>query len=108
MARYTTLLTLPTRQPALPDLIVRTLEGCGLVMVYSATDYMMAKERPSQVSLTQLATVEVLINSAHQLQLVVKNEQLPLQIDNHCKATFETVSGALLEAIACDAQPSFR
>lgn len=107
MARYTTILPLSTQHPDLCDCIARTLEGCGLVMVYSTSDYMMAKERPDRVSLAQLATIEVLINSDHQLQLVVKNEQLPLQADNHCKATFETVSGALLERVSGSSKLSF-
>ncbi|MFM7528181.1 MAG: hypothetical protein ACKO63_06765 [Nodosilinea sp.] len=108
MARYTALLTLPTHHPDLSDRIARTLEGCGLVMVYSASDYMMAKEKTDQVSLSQLATVEVLINSDDQLQLVVKNEQLPLRVDNHCKATFEIVSDALLEGVSGGSTLSFR
>jgi hypothetical protein len=108
MARYTTLLSLPTHSPDLCDRIVCTLEGCGLVMVYSTSDYIMAKEKPEQVSLAELATVEVLVTSAQQLQLVVKNEQLPLQVNNHCKVTFETVSGALLEEVAGDSKRCFR
>jgi len=109
MARYTTLLALPTQHPDLCDRIARTLEGCGLVMVYSTSDYIMAKENPEQVSLKELATVEVLlVTSAQQLQLVVKNEQLPLQADNHCKVTFETVSSALLERVSGNSKPSLR
>ena len=108
MARYTTLLTLPTQHPDLCDRIARTLEGCGLVMVYSTSDYIMAKERLDRVSLAELTTVEVLVTSAQQLQLVVKNEQLPLQADNHCKVTFETVSGALLERVSVNSKPSLR
>ncbi|MEB3314543.1 MAG: hypothetical protein VKL98_10390 [Cyanobacteriota bacterium] len=96
MARYAALLTLPAHHQALPDRIARTLEDCGLVMIYATSDYVMAKERPDQVSLAQLATIEVLINSTSQVELVVKNEQLPLQTNNHCRVMFETISGALL------------
>ena len=99
MARYTTLLPLSTQHPDLCDRIARTLEGCGLTMVHSTANYLMAQERPDRVSLNQLTTVEVLINSDDRLQLVVKNGQLPLQANNHCKATFETVSDALLEGV---------
>ena len=99
MARYTTLLALPTQHPDLCDRIALTLEGCGLTMVHSTPDYLIAQERSDRVSLAQLTTVEVLINSDDRLQLVVKNEQLPLQAHNHCKAIFETVSDALLERV---------
>jgi len=69
-------------------------------MVHSTADYLMAQERSDRISLAQLTTVEVLINSDDRLQLVVKNEQLPLKANNHCKAIFETVSGALLEGVS--------
>jgi len=103
MARYTHLLTLPepTLDPGLGDAIVRTLEACGLSMVYANKDYFVAKEKPGQVTFSQLTTVEVMIilpNSmaeATKLNLVVKNEELPLQRNNHCQRVFETVSQAM-------------
>lgn len=103
MARYTHLLTLPelTVAPGLGAAIVRTLEACGLSMVYANKDYFVAKEKPGQVTFSQLATVEVMIilpNSmaeATKLNLVVKNEELPLQRNNHCQRVFETVSQAM-------------
>lgn len=103
MARYTHLLTLPepTLSPGLGDAIVRTLEACGLSMVYANKDYFVAKEKPGQVTFSQLTTVEVMIilpNSmaeATKLNLVVKNEELPLQRNNHCQRVFETVSQAM-------------
>ncbi|MEO0867217.1 MAG: hypothetical protein AAFY17_01985 [Cyanobacteria bacterium J06642_11] len=105
MARYTNLFVsvLPAcnLREALPDV----LQSCGLHMVYQDGDYMMAKERPGRVSYSQLATVEVLIGSAETVEpitrknatvnLVVKNEELPLQTNNHCHKVFQLVNQAL-------------
>jgi len=57
----------------------------------------MAREIPGQVSYTKLVTVEVLIDKTtateteHATNLVIKNEELPLQFDNHCQM-FELVN----------------
>ena len=67
---------------------------------------MMAKERPGLVSYSQLATVEVLIgstdetelvtqNPAATVNLVVKNEELPLKVNNHCHRVFQQVNQAI-------------
>ncbi|HIK43675.1 MAG TPA: hypothetical protein IGR64_02190 [Leptolyngbyaceae cyanobacterium M65_K2018_010] len=70
-------------------------------MVYVKDDYFVAKEKPGQVSLSQLTTIEVIISPPNQdfqwakLNLVVKNEELPLQQDNHCQRVFDAVSQAI-------------
>ncbi len=68
---------------------------------------MMAKERPGMVSYSQLATVEVLIGSTEAttkqvakestatVNLVVKNEELPLKTNNHCHKVFQLVNQAI-------------
>ncbi|MBT9311528.1 hypothetical protein [Leptothoe kymatousa] len=107
MARYTNLFVsvIPARnlRESLPDV----LQSCGLHMVYQDGDYMMAKERPGMVSYSQLATVEVLIGSADidqpvaqqdptaTVNLVVKNEELPLKTNNHCHKIFQLVNQAI-------------
>lgn len=103
MARYTNLL--PISEPAMPQSlgasIVQTLENCGLSMVYANKDYFVAKEKPGQVGLAQLTTIEVMINQptsmaeTTRINLVVKNEELPLQQNNHCQRVFEAVSQAI-------------
>ncbi|MEB3289744.1 MAG: hypothetical protein VKI82_07505 [Leptolyngbya sp.] len=103
MARYTHLLTLsePTMASDLEDSIVRTLEGCGLSMVYANKDYFVAKEKPGQVTFSQLTTIEVMVTLPNamadtaKINLVVKNEELPLQRNNHCQRMFEIVSQAM-------------
>jgi hypothetical protein len=102
MARYTNLLTVPKTPPSLRDLIISSLKSCGLNMVYETGDYLVAKEIPGQVSLAQLTTIEVLINPPSgslgpaKVNLVVKNEELPLRQKNHCQQVFETVNQALV------------
>lgn len=106
MARYTNLFVsvLPANnlREALPDV----LQNCGLHLVYQDGDYMMAKEPPGMVSYSQLATVEVLIGSTDETELVaqdpaatvnlvVKNEELPLKVNNHCHRIFQLVNQAI-------------
>ena len=106
MARYTNLFVsvLPANnlRQSLPDV----LQSCGLRLVYQDGDYMMAKERPGMVSYSQLATVEVLIDSTEEakrvdqdttatVNLVVKNEELPLKTNNHCHKVFQLVNRAI-------------
>ncbi len=57
----------------------------------------MAREKPGQVPFTKLATVEVLVDStrstmhAADFELVVKNEELPLQSNNHCSQVYQSL-----------------
>jgi hypothetical protein len=103
MARYTHFLTLSEAEakPGLGQSIVKTLENCGLSMVYANDDYFVAKEKPGQVALAQLTTIEVMISpptcavEAAKVNLVVKNEELPLKQNNHCQRVFEAVSQAI-------------
>lgn len=103
MARYTnffaSVLPASNLREALPDVLQR----CGLNMVYQDGDYIMAKEKPGHVAYSQLATVEVIIDSAKERQpnrsstvnLVVKNEELPLKQNNHCRQIFQIVTQAI-------------
>lgn len=105
MARYTNLLTVPKSIPSLRDSIVDSLKSCGLSLVYETGDYLVAKEKPGQVTFAQLATIEVLINpptsnlGEARVNLVVRNEELPLNRDNHCQRVFETVNEAIAAAV---------
>jgi len=62
MARYTNLLTVPKSIPTLRDSIADSLKSCGLALIYETGDYLVAKEKPGEVSFAQLTTIEVLIN----------------------------------------------
>jgi hypothetical protein len=70
-------------------------------MVYEIEDYMMARELPGQVAFAKLVTAEVLIDitnataDAVALSFVVKNEELPLNSNNHCRQIFDRLRVAL-------------
>ena len=110
MARYTNLFVSVLPVNNLRESLPGVLQSCGLHLVYQDGDYMMAKERPGMVSFSKLATVEVLIGStddstddsefmtqqtASTVNLVVKNEELPLKDNNHCHRVFQQVNQAI-------------
>jgi hypothetical protein len=61
----------------------------------------MAREFPGNVSFSKLVAVEVLIDKSTatetetRMSIVMKNEELPLQLDNHCRQIFEFVKQAI-------------
>ncbi len=83
--------------------LVDTLAACDLNLIYENEEYLVAKEKPGGVKPAQLATVEVLINPptvsepAAKVNVVVKNEELPLRQDNHCHRIFELVHQAIAD-----------
>ena len=98
MARYTCsyIVTLPWEQ--LEANLTETLKSCNCDLIYNTSDYIMARESPGKVPFARLVTVEVLIdnlpppkNEQVQLDFVVKNEELPLQVNNHCHKMFDLV-----------------
>ena len=105
MARYTNSLPVPAATAQLRDAIISSLQSCGLSIVYENGDYLVAKEKPGQVSLTQLTTIEVLINpptittETGCVSLVVTNEELPLSRNNHCEQVFSAVNRAIVALV---------
>jgi hypothetical protein len=75
--------------------VKQLLESCRMETIYEIDDYVMAREIPGQVSYVKLVTAEVLIDitnaTKHGLTLsfVVKNEELPLNSNNHCHQMFD-------------------
>jgi hypothetical protein len=61
----------------------------------------MAREIPGRVAFAKLVTVEVLIDKSTatdqevRMNFVIKNEELPLQVDNHCHQMFYQVQNAV-------------
>uniref|UniRef100_A0A832H3R3 Uncharacterized protein n=1 Tax=Oscillatoriales cyanobacterium SpSt-402 TaxID=2282168 RepID=A0A832H3R3_9CYAN len=104
MARYTGLFKIAAPISSLQQLLGEILESCNFNVVYQTGDYLMAREAPGQVAYHQLVTVEVLVDkttatdSEIQMQMVIKNEELPLQVDNHCRQTYKRVSRAITDA----------
>ena len=103
MARYTCSFTVAVPIDRLGQLLVEFLQACNLEIIYGTADYMMARESPGQVSFAKLVTVEVLIDrttatdTETRINLVIKNEELPLQVDNHCYQMFELVNRAIID-----------
>lgn len=103
MARYTCSFTVAAPVEHLRLLLVEVLQSCDLDVIYDTGDYIMAREIPGQVSFSKLVTVEVLIDrttateTETRMNLVIKNEELPLQIDNHCYQIFQLVNQAIIE-----------
>lgn len=62
----------------------------------------MAREVPNRAPFPKLVTAEVLIERTTatseevRMNLVMKNEELPLQTDNHCRQMFDLLQEALV------------
>ncbi|MBW4442668.1 MAG: hypothetical protein KME10_15815 [Plectolyngbya sp. WJT66-NPBG17] len=103
MARYTCLFTVGVPVQNLQPLLNQTLKSCNLDVIYATEDYMMAREIPGKVSFPKLVTVEVLIDKTTatdretRMNFVVKNEELPLQVENHCRKMYTLVNQAISE-----------
>lgn len=88
----------------LQQLLIEILESCNLDIIYDTGDYMMAREVPGNVSFSKLVTVEVLIDKTSatdreiRMNFVIKNEELPLHVDNHCHQMFKMVSQAVADS----------
>ncbi|MFB2892797.1 hypothetical protein ACE1CI_07625 [Aerosakkonemataceae cyanobacterium BLCC-F50] len=102
MARYTSSYTVGLPFPRMGELVVEVLKSCPLEITYNTGEYIMARETPGKVSFSKLASVEILIDRTTsteketKMTLVVKNEELPLQVENHCYQMFQLVSQALV------------
>jgi hypothetical protein len=72
-----------------------------LEVVHQGADYVMAREIPGLVSFARLVTVEISIDvttatpEAVKLSFLVRNEELPLQSDNHCRQVFDALRLAI-------------
>lgn len=103
MARYTGLFKVATSVNTFQHPLGDILTSCNCNIVYQSGDYLMAREVPGDVTYNQLVTVEVLVDKTKtsekevQMQMVIKNEELPLQTDNHCRKKFNQVSQAIID-----------
>lgn len=103
MARYTSLFTVAVSIDRLRQMLTDILRSCSLDVIYSSEDYLVARELPGHVSFAKLVTVEVLIDrfattsTEVRMSFVVKNEELPLRNNNHCRHMFNLVNQAVAE-----------
>ncbi len=104
MARYTCTLTVSASPEQIQSSLAQILRSCHFEIVYDSPDYLMAREVPGHVAFGKLVTVEALIDKSDQedqqfnLNLVVKNGELPLQVNNHCWQMYNTVRDAVAES----------
>jgi hypothetical protein len=104
MARYTCLFTVEASLNGLHQVLSEVLESCYFDIIYQTPDYLMGREIPGRVSYSKLVTVEVLIDRTvatdHEVRMnfVIKNEELPLQVDNHCHQMFDLVGKAMADS----------
>ncbi|HEY9607938.1 hypothetical protein [Allocoleopsis sp.] len=103
MARYTCSFTVAVSLDDLQPSLVELLQSCNFDIIYDTGDYVMAREIPGRVAFAKLVTVEVLIDKSTatsqevRMNFVIKNEELPLQVDNHCHQMFDMVQEAVAE-----------
>lgn len=103
MARYTCSFTVSTPVDSVQSSLITILRSCQFEIIYDTGDYLMAREIPGHVTFGKLVTVEVLIDKPFftgqevRMNFVVKNEELPLQVDNHCWQMYNIVRGAVIE-----------
>jgi hypothetical protein len=101
MARYSCFFTVSVPFEHLQPLLVELLRECKLDVQYCTSDYILARETPGHVSFSRLVAVEVLIDKSTatetetKMSIVTKNEELPLQINNHCRKIFEVIKQAI-------------
>jgi hypothetical protein len=103
MARYTCSFIVAASLDRLQQSLIEVLQSCNFDIIYDTGDYLMAREIPGRVAFAKLVTVEVLIDKSVatpqevQMHFVIKNEELPLQVDNHCHQMFQVVQSAISE-----------
>ncbi len=103
MARYVCSFSVANPPEDLHHSLIDVLNSCNFDIIYHTPDYLMAREIPGQISFSKLVTAEILIdkdiigNNEVRMNLVLKNEELPLQINNHCHQIFDLVKAAFLD-----------
>ncbi|MBD2493625.1 hypothetical protein [Nostoc sp. FACHB-280] len=97
MARYTCSFTIGLSIDRLQPLLLELLQGCDLEIQYYKSDYILAREIPGNVSFSKSVKVEVFIDRSSatetesRMNVIVKNEELPIHLENHCRKMFEFV-----------------
>jgi hypothetical protein len=103
MARYTHDLTVAVPLSQFYEQVKAVLKACHFEVLYFKEDYVVARESPGNVPFSRLVTVEVFVDSTRatpditHLNIVVKNEELPLQANNHCYQMYEKLNQAIAE-----------
>ncbi|MDC0836883.1 hypothetical protein POG23_04160 [Limnoraphis robusta] len=102
MARYTAFFVIAINIEDAREILIDIMESCNLDLIYQTPSSLIAREAIGQVSISQLVTLEVVFDTATstdteiKMTVVLKNEELPLQPDNHCRQMFELVSEMII------------
>jgi hypothetical protein len=97
MARYTCRFSIGSDPEKIRKMLREMMKACNMDMIYEIEDYLMWREIPGKVAFARLVTAEILIDitiatpDSVGIKLVVKNEELPLKVGNHCAQVFETI-----------------
>ena len=101
MSHYSFVMNLPAERKGVRHELQELLNRRQFDMLYDSPSYWVAREQTGHVSLSQLVTVEMYLDSRAtgevELTCVAKNQELPLQEVNHCQQVFETVRSAFNE-----------
>ena len=98
MTRYTAIFTIAVTIENLQPVFEKILSNCGCEIIYTQEYYLMAREFPGQVSLSELVTIEIsferVTNTSGNiaLKIVTSNEELPLKSNNHCSQVFNLLT----------------
>jgi hypothetical protein len=101
MSRYICHFLVKFSSQNIRSVVSNLLEACRLELVYELDDYLKAREIPGKVAFSKLVTAEILIDvttatrEAVKLSFVVKNEELQLNSNNHCRQIFDTLRSAI-------------
>ncbi len=103
MARYTAIFTVAVKIENLQPIFTEILSYCGCEILYNRGDYLMAREFPGQVSFSKLVTIDItfeqLTNTTEKtkMNIVIRNEELALKFDNHCREVFDLLTELIVE-----------
>lgn len=103
MARYTHDLTVAVPLSQFYEQVKEVLKVCSFEVLYFKEDFVVAREMPGNIPFSRLVTVEIFVDSTRatqditHLNVVVKNEELPLQANNHCYQMYEKLNQAIAD-----------
>jgi hypothetical protein len=103
MARYTHDLTVAVPLSQFYEQVKEVLQACSFEVLYFKEDFVVARETPGNIPFSRLVTVEIFVDSTRATQemthfsVVVKNEELPLQANNHCYQMYEKLNQVIAD-----------
>ncbi|MGH2416449.1 MAG: hypothetical protein ACRDEA_22705 [Microcystaceae cyanobacterium] len=101
MARYSCSYSVNTSVEQIPSLLVQILQKCEFEVIHQSVNYIKAREISAQALFSKLVTVDIFIDPVEEkngrvpLTWVVKNDELTLHLDNHCRRQFERLQRAI-------------